>query len=161
MEEVGQDLVHEFYIARTAPGREDQFTDAVERVLSKKEDHGIYSVFRPETVKGYVFVEAVSLQKVIDSLRVVPGSKGVIKKEVSFDELAKYFEKGGEQIVINERDIVEIIAGPFKSDKAKVIRIVPGKDEVVVEPINMSVPIPITMSLDDIRVVESADEEEN
>ncbi len=152
---------HEFYIARTAPGKEEKFLDSIEQTLKKKEDTGIYAVFRPETVKGYVFIEGESLSKVVDSLRAVPNNKGVIRTPVDFSELEKYFEKDGEQVIVHERDIIEIISGPFKGDKAKVVRLVPGKDEVIIEPLNMSVPIPITLSLDDIRVIEIKEEEKN
>ncbi len=152
-------LEHEFYIVRTVPGKEDKFVESAYNMISKKEDHGIYAIFRPESVKGYIFVEAESLTKVVDAFRTVPNSKGVIKKEIAFEELSKYFEKEGEQIVVHERDIVEIISGPFKGDKAKVIRVVPGKDEIIIEPINMTVPIPITLSLDDIRVIDKAEGE--
>lgn len=149
----------EYYVIRTLVGKEDKFIQAVEKMLSTKEDHGIYSVFRPESVKGYLFVEGESLTKIVDSLRGIPNNKGIIKSPVPFQELEKYFEKNGEQIIVNERDTVEIISGPFKGDRAKVVRIVPGKEEVIVEPINMTVPIPITMSLDDIRVIESVEGE--
>jgi transcriptional antiterminator NusG len=148
---------HQYYIVRAALGKEEKFLENVAKVLSKKEDHGIYSMFAPDSVKGYVFFEGDSLQKVVDAVRGVPGSKGVIREPVSFEELEKYFEKEGEKIIVHERDIVEMIAGPFKGDKAKVVRVVPGKDEVIIEPLNMAVPIPITLSLDDIRVIESGD----
>ena len=145
----------EYYVIRTVPSKEEKFMDALYKSLSAKEDTGIYSLFRPETVKGYIFVEANSLMSVVDAVRGVPNNKGVIRKPLSFEELEKYFEKDGEQVVVNERDIVEIISGPFKGDRAKVVRIVPGKDEVVIEPLNVPVPIPVTLSVDDIRVVES------
>jgi transcriptional antiterminator NusG len=149
-----------FFALRTAPGREDKFMESMEKHLEKKEDHGIYSAFRPETVKGYIFVEAESLSKLVDSIREIPNNKGVIKKMLDFEEISKYFEKDSEIVIVNERDIVEIIAGPFKGDRAKVVRTVPGKDEVIVEPINMSVPVPITMTIDDVRVVEQHEEKE-
>lgn len=153
---VKSDDAHEYYVVRTVPAKEDKFMDALEKVLEKKKDHGIYSFFRPETVKGYIFVETKNLISVVDAVRGVPNNKGVIRAPLDITELEKYFEKDGEQIVVNERDIVEIIAGPFKGDRAKVVRIVPGKDEVVIEPLNVPVPIPITLSVDDIRVVEVA-----
>ena len=148
------DSTREYYIIRTVPSKEDKFMDALEKVMTKKEDHGIFSFFSPEMVKGYIFVEAESLNKVVDAVRGVPNNKGVIRTPISPSEFEKYFEKDGESIVVNERDIVEIIAGPFKGDKAKVVRLVPGKYEVVIEPLNVPVPIPITLSIDDIRVVE-------
>lgn len=143
----------EYFIVRTAPGKESKFLDNVGQFLAKKEDHGIVAMFSPETVKGYVFAEAISATKLVDSLRSVPNFKGLIQKPVDFEELSKYFEKEGEQVIVTERDIVEIIAGPFKGDRARVIRTIPGKDEVVIEPLNAPVPIPITLSVDDLRVV--------
>ena len=153
------DSAHEYYIIRTVPNKEDKFLDELEKVVAKKEKHGIYSFFRPELVKGYIFVEAESLNKVVDAVRNVPNNKGVIRTPVNPTEFDKYFEKDGEHVSVNERDIVEIIAGPFKGDKAKVIRVVPGKDEVVIEPLNSPVPIPITLSVDDIRVIEVKENE--
>lgn len=149
---------HEYFVVRTVPAKEDKFIDSVAKMLESKEDHGIYAIFRPETVKGYIFVEAETLQKAVDAVRKVPNNKGVIRKSIDPIEFEKYFEKDGETIVVNERDIVEIVAGPFKGDRAKVVRIVPGKDEVVIEPLNVPVPIPITLSVDDIRVIEQNEE---
>lgn len=143
----------EFYVLRTIPSKESRYIDNIERIISKKENHGIRSVFSPETVKGYVFVEATRLSSLVDALRGIPNNKGVIKNPISFEEISKYFEKDGEAIVVNERDIVEVIAGPFKGDKARVVRIISGKDEIVIEPINAPVPIPITLTVDDVRVL--------
>lgn len=142
-----------YYIARSAPGREESFLDSIQTVLSKKEDHGIYSVFSPESVKGYVFVEGESYQKISDSLRGIKNFKGLIKTEMSFKEFEKYFDKNAEKIVVNERDIVEVIAGPFRGDKGLVTRVVPGKDELIIEPLDSPVPIPITLNIDDVRVI--------
>jgi transcriptional antiterminator NusG len=149
-----------FFIVRTAPGKEAKFMDTSYKIISKKEDHGIYSMFRPELVKGYVFVEGESLTKVVDAFRAVPNQKGVIRKEISFDELQQYFDKSSDVITVNERDIVEIIAGPFKGDQGRVTRVVPGKDEIIIEPLNTPVPIPITLQVDDVRVVEQKEEVE-
>lgn len=147
----------QFFIIRTSPAKEQKLIEAADQVLAKKEDHGIVALFAPESVKGYIFAEGESYNKVMNSLRGVPNFKGVVS-EVSFEELSKYFEKEGEQVNVNERDIVEVISGPFKGDRAKVVRIVPGKDEIVIEPVGMAVPIPVTLSRDDIRVIENPDE---
>lgn len=149
----------EYYVLRTVPSKESKYLDNIQKVLSKKEGHGVRAVFAPETVKGYVFAEATNLSKLVDSLRGVPNNKGVIPKPISFEEVSKYFEKEGEKVVVHERDIVEVIAGPFKGDKARVIRIVAGKDEIVIEPLNAPVPIPITLTVDDVRVLKEEGEE--
>lgn len=146
-------MEHNYFIVRTAPGKEDKFMDSAYKMIAKKEDHGIYSIFRPESVKGYVFAEAENLSKVVDAFRNVPNSKGVIRKEIPYQEFEKYFDKEAERINVNERDIVEVVAGPFKGDQGRVTRLVPGKDEVVIEPLSSPVPIPITLSIDDVRVI--------
>ncbi len=151
----------EYYVLRTVPSKESKYIDNIFKVLSKKEGHGVRAVFSPETVKGYVFAEATSLSSLVDVLRHIPYNKGVIQKPISFSEVEKYFEKEGESVVVHERDIVEVISGPFKGDKAKVVRIVAGKDEIVIEPINALVPIPITLTKDDVRVLENNSEDEN
>lgn len=150
-----------YYIARSAPGREEALIEAIGTVLMKKEDHGIYSVFSPDAVKGYIFVEGESFQKISDSLRGIKNFKGLIRTEIDFKEIEKYFDKNAEKIVVNERDIVEVIAGPFKGDKGLVTRIVPGKDEIIIEPLDSPVPIPITLNIDDIRVIPKSIEEED
>ena len=147
-----------YFIVRTAPGREEKFMESAYKILSKKEDAGVYAIFRPELVKGYVFVEGQSLSKVVDAFRGVPNSKGVIKKEIPFEEVEQYFDKEAEKVTVNERDIVEVVAGPFKGDRGRVTRVVPGKDEVVIEPLNSPVPIPITLGIDDVRVIEGSEE---
>ena len=149
----------EFYIVRSTPNRENQFLDAIYKYLSKKENTGIYAILKPEMVKGYIFVEAESLMKVKDAFRNIPNSKGVLQNPIQFEEIEKYFDKNSQRVVVNQRDIVEVIAGPFKGDQGRVTRVVPGKDEIIIEPLNSPVPIPITLNLDDIRVIESANDE--
>lgn len=155
-----EDIQRVYYIARSAPGREEALIDSIDKMVSKKEDHGIYAAFSPEAVKGYIFVEGESFQKISDSLRGVKNFKGLIRTEIDFKEIEKYFDKNAEKVVVHQRDIVEVIAGPFKGDKGLVTRIVPGKDEIIIEPIDSPVPIPITLNIDDIRVIESNKEEE-
>ncbi len=53
-----------------------------------------------------------------------------------------------------EGNIVEVIAGPFKGEKARVQRIDEGKEEVTVELFEAMVPIPITVRGDHVRVLE-------
>jgi len=59
---------------------------------------------------------------------------------------------------ITEGTIVEIIAGPFKGEKAVVKRIDSAKEEITVELYESMVPIPITVRGDSVRVVERTEE---
>ena len=63
------------------------------------------------------------------------------------------------QVNIQKNDIVEIISGPFKREKAKVSRIDQAKEEVVVELLEAAVTIPITVKLDSVKVIRRDKEE--
>ena len=55
---------------------------------------------------------------------------------------------------IVEGDIVELIAGPFKGEKARVQNIDEPKEEITVELFEALVPIPVTVKGDSVRVLE-------
>ena len=63
------------------------------------------------------------------------------------------------QVNIQKNDIVEIISGPFKREKAKVARIDQQKEEVVVELLEAAIPIPITVKLDSVKVIRREEKE--
>ncbi len=56
-------------------------------------------------------------------------------------------------------DIVELIAGPFKGEKAKVVRVDEAKDEIVVELIGSIVPIPVTVRGEYVRLISKRQKE--
>jgi transcriptional antiterminator NusG len=60
---------------------------------------------------------------------------------------------------IRKNDIVELISGPFKREKAKVTRINKQKEEIVVELLEAAVPIPITVKMDAVKVIRREEEE--
>ncbi len=64
------------------------------------------------------------------------------------------------EVNIQKNDIVEIISGPFKREKAKVTRIDQQKEEVIVELLESAIPIPITVKLDAVKVIRRESEEE-
>ena len=155
-----QELSHNYFVIRVVPGKEDSVMDYLTDIAKKKDECGVYSLFKPELIRGYIFAEASEMVNVIDILRDIPNTRGIIKKPLTFEDIKKYLDKKNESIVVNERDIVEIITGPFKGEQAKVIRLIPGKDEVVIEPINSTVLIPITLDIEDIRLIENKNEKE-
>ena len=79
---------------------------------------------------------------------------------IQYDEIKNMFEQVITEIHIEKGDIVEIIAEPFKKEKAKVIRIDKSKEEAVVELLGAMVPIPITVKIDNIKVIRREESEE-
>ena len=65
------------------------------------------------------------------------------------------------EMKIEKDDIVEILAEPFKKEKAKVLRIDKQKEEVVVSLLGAAVPIPVTVKLDNVKVIRREDLEDD
>jgi transcriptional antiterminator NusG len=54
---------------------------------------------------------------------------------------------------VTEGDLVELVNGPFKGEKARVQKIDEAKEEITVELIEAMVPIPVTVKGESIKVI--------
>jgi transcription termination/antitermination protein NusG len=146
------------FALRTTANREDQVVAFVSSNAAKKGLH-VFSVIRPHGMRGYVFVEAASRADAEQASYGVPYAKGVLPNEVEYKEIEHMLEQVKKEVNIRKGDIVEIISGPFKREKAKVQRIDQAKEEAVVELLEAVVSIPITLKLDAVRVIRRDNEE--
>src|SRR3990167_9506544 len=117
---------------RTTANREDQVMDFLHsNVLKKKLE--IYSIIRPHGMRGYIFLEAKSKLDAEQAAFNIPYARGILSKPVEYKEIEHMLEQVKQEVNIRKNDIVELIAGPFKREQAKVSRIDQQKEEVVVE----------------------------
>ncbi len=147
------------FALRTTANREDQVMDFVTSNARKK-NLEVYSVIAPHGLRGYIFIEAKSKEAAEEAFHGVPYARGLLPTPVDYKELEHMLEQVKTQVNIQKNDVVEIIAGPFKREKAKVTRIDKQKEEVVVELLEAAVPIPITVKLDSVKVIRRESEEE-
>ncbi len=140
------------FALRTTANREEQVMDFIDANLKKK-NLEIYAVANPYGMRGYIFIEAKSEQDAQESFQGIPYARGLLPKTLDFKELEPMLEQIKAPMNIQEKDIVEIISGPFKREKAKVKRIDEGKEEVVVELLEAAIPIPMTLKLDAVKVI--------
>jgi transcriptional antiterminator NusG len=139
------------YTVRTTSGRENIVMDMIyTSVRSKSLD--VKSIVHPSELKGYIFIEA-ALGEVHKSVQGVMHVKGVIDKPVALEEIQHFFEPKKSKITVSEGDIIEIIGGPFKGEKGKIDRIDQVKDEVTVALLEASIPIPVTISTELVKLV--------
>jgi len=66
-----------------------------------------------------------------------------------------------ESVSIKEGDIVEMIGSTLKGEKAKVLRIDKQKEEVVVSLFGAVVPLPVTVKIDNVKVIRREDLEDD
>lgn len=139
------------YTVRTTSGREHIVIDMVyNRVRAEKLN--VKSITHPGELKGYIFIEGPE-GEVRKALHGVMHIKGLIEKPVALEEIQHFFETKKAKIVVNDGDIVEIIGGPFKGEKGKIQRIDKVKDEVTVELLEASIPIPVTISIELVKLI--------
>jgi len=148
------------YSLRTTANREDQVFDFITGNIQKK-CLQILSVIRPHGLRGYIFIEGDNLDDIEQAYKGVPYARGLLMKPVKYEEIEHMLEQAKTQMHIQRNDIVEIISGPFKREKAKITRIDKVKGEVVVELLEAAVPIPITVKLDSVKVIRREKEEEH
>ncbi len=149
----------EIFALRTTANREDQVMDFVTS-NAKKKKLGIYSIIRPHGMRGYIFLEAESKSDAEQAAFGIPYARGILPKEISYKEIEHMIETKKQDVNIQKNDIAEIISGPFKREQCKVTRIDKVKGDVVVELLEAAVPIPITLKIDDIKVVRRETKEE-
>ncbi len=140
------------FALRTTANREDQVMDFLVSNVRKKK-LPVFSVIRPHGMRGYIFVEANDRQSAEEASFNVPYARGILPKEIQYSEIEHMLEQVKREVDIRKSDIVEIIAGPFKREQAKVTRIDKTKEEVVVELLGAAVPIPITVKMDAVKVI--------
>jgi transcriptional antiterminator NusG len=149
-----------FYLLRTTTTQEDAVVDMLYQKAITEEDSGVYGAFHPAPIKGYVFMEARDLGDAIQLVQGVPHTKGFVKGEVDFDkEIQPLLQPKSTVLDVKKGDLVELVAGPFKGEKAKVIRVDDNKEEVTVELIEATVPIPVTAKGMHIKVYDRVTQE--
>ncbi len=147
------------YVVKVTTNKEDKALEMVADKVNKKKI-GIYSVARPHGLRGYIFLESPDREHAEEAVYNLPYVKGIIPKMVNYDEIKQMLEPVASEINIEKNDIVEIISEPFKKEKAKVVRVDKAKNECVVSLLGAAVPIPVTVKLDNIRVIRREELEE-
>ena len=145
------------FIIKVTTNKEERAVDMIAERAEKKALN-VFSVSRPHGLRGYVLLEAEDRESAEEAVFNLPYVKGIIGKTIGYEEIKNMVEPSVEAILIREGDIVEIIAEPFKKEKAKVIRIDKQKEEVVVSLLGAVVPLPVTIKLDNVRVVRRDEE---
>ena len=145
------------YAIRTTANKEKTVAGGIADRVKKKE-YDIYSLV-VSGLKGYVLIEGErdDIEKVYKGL---PHARGVVAGEASISELDHFLVPEPTAIKLKEGYIVEISGGPFKGERAKITRVDKAKGDVTLELLEATVPIPITVTADSVRILEKTGDEE-
>ncbi|WP_266075969.1 transcription elongation factor Spt5 [Haladaptatus caseinilyticus] len=139
------------YAVKTTASQERTVAD----MIVNREEPEIHAVLAPDSLTSYVMVEADDDAVITRVLEEIPHARSMVPGVSSISEVEHFLSPTPDVEGIAEGDIVELIAGPFKGEKAQVQRIDEGKDQVTVELYEATVPIPVTVRGDQIRVLDS------
>lgn len=142
------------YTVKTVVGRENIVADSMS-FKSKTESLNIVSIVHPEEIKGYIFVEG-DLRDIEKALQLVPHIRGIIKKPVDIEHIRRFLQPRKVEVDLDVKDTVEVIGGPFKGERGRVTRYDRTKREITIELLDVAIPIPITVSVEFVKLLERA-----
>jgi len=148
------------FIVRVTTNKEEKSVELIVDKVNKK-GINIYSVARPHGLRGYIILESPDKENAEESVFNLPYVKGLIPKQISYDEIKAMIEPRASDIKIEKNDIVEIISESFKNEQAKVVRVDKTKGEAIVSLLAAIVPISVTVKLDNLRVIRREEEPKN
>ena len=147
------------FIIKVTTNKEERAVDMISEKAQKK-NLNVHSVSRPHGLRGYILLEAEDRDSAEEAVFNLPYIKGIIGKTISYEEIKGMVEPSISTITIKEGDIVEMIGATLKGEKAKVLRIDKQKEEVVVSLLGAVVPLPVTVKLDNVKVIRREEAEE-
>lgn len=116
----------------------------------------IKALLVPDTLKGYVFIEADGPHLIEEAIAGVRHVRSRIPGLVSFLEIERYLIRKPVLENLFADDVVEITGGPFKGMRAKITRIDKPKGEVTLELLEATFTLPITVHSDYVKLVQKA-----
>jgi transcriptional antiterminator NusG len=146
------------FIIKVQTNKEERAVEMISEKAAKKELN-VFSVSRPHGLRGYILLEAEDRESAEESVFNLPYVKGIIGKTITYEEIKDMIKPSIESISIKDGDIVEML-GTFKGEKAKVTRVDKEKGEVVVSLLGATVAIPVTLKIDDVKVIRREGEED-
>ena len=141
-------------VLKTQIDQEKTVANELASKANKSTDKDIYAILSPAGLRGYVFVEGMNTDRVREKSKDIKKARNFIDGEADISEISPYLTPVSAVVGIVEGDIVELVNGPFKGEKARVQQIDQGKEEITVELIEAMVPIPVTVKGDSVRLLE-------
>jgi transcription termination/antitermination protein NusG len=142
------------FTVRTTVGQEKVVIDMLYN-KAKQEGLEVYSLVEMADLKGYILIETdseKSAQILIHNVAQIKGGK-VVPGNIDIKEIAGILESRPLMSSIKPGQTVEIIMGPFKGSRAKVMRVNVAKEDVVIELYDATVKIPITIKAENIKIL--------
>jgi transcription termination/antitermination protein NusG len=146
------------FAIKTQVGKEQNTADLINS-RAEKSKIKITSILVTPELRGYIFVESYDIERIKDMIKTVSYARNMLEGDTPIEQIAHFLIPASAVAKIAEGDVVEMVAGPFRGETAKVTRIDDTKEEITVELFEAVVPIPITVRGEQVRVIKRKEEE--
>jgi transcriptional antiterminator NusG len=143
-EDIQSSTDSKFFAIRTTGGQERVVANLLQTRANAKKLL-IRSIIVLDSFKGYIIVEAPDSNVAYEALAGIRHVRGQIRGDLPFKDIEGYLVKKPVVSELSTNDTVEVIAGPFKSMKAKITRVDYEKQEATVVLLDSPYQIPVTV----------------
>jgi len=148
------------FTIKTQVGKEQNTADLINSRADKLKIK-IPAIFATPELRGYIFLESYDIERIKEMIKTVSYARNMLEGDTPVEQIAHFLIPLSAVAKIAEGDIVEMIAGPFRGETAKVTRIDDTKEEITVELFESVVPIPITVRGEQVRVIKRKEQEKD
>jgi transcriptional antiterminator NusG len=153
-----RDQKTKIFTVKTQVGKEQNTADLIKSRIIKSNLEILSILVTPE-LRGYIFIEGYDKEQIKEMMKTISYARNMLDGDIPVDQIEHFLVPASAVAKIAEGDVVEMIAGPFRGETAKVTHIDDAKEEITVELFESVVPIPITVRGEQVRVVKRKEEE--
>jgi len=143
---------------KTQVGKEQNTADLINSRADKSKIK-MPSILATPELRGYIFIESYDKERIKDMIKTVSYARNMLEGDIPIEQIEHFLVPASAVAKIAEGDVVEMVAGPFRGETAKVTHIDDTKEEITVELFESVVPIPITVRGEQVRVIKRKEEE--
>ena len=147
------------FTIKTQVGKEQNTADLINSRADKSKIK-IPSILVTPELRGYIFMESYEKARIRDMIKTVSYARNMLEGDIPIAQIEHFLVPASSVAKITEGDVVEMVAGPFRGETAKVTHIDDAKEEITVELFESVVPIPITVRGEQVRVIKRKEEDE-
>ena len=147
------------FTLKTQVGKEQNSADLINSRADKSKIK-IPSILVTPELRGYIFLESYNIERIKEMIKTVSYARNMLEGDIPIDQIEHFLVPASAVAKITEGDVVEMVAGPFRGETAKVTHIDDAKEEITVELFESVVPIPITVRGEQVRVIKRKEEDQ-
>ncbi len=143
---------------KTQVGKEQNTADLINSRANKSK-LDIPSILVTPELRGYLFMEGTEKERIKEMIKTIGYARNMLDGDIPINQIEHFLVPASAVAKIAEGDVVEMVAGPFRGETAKVTHIDDNKEEITVELFESVVPIPITVRGEQVRVIKRKEED--